>query len=115
MAEVRPLRALRYAPEKVGDLSLVVTPPYDVISPQAQIGYYERSPYNVIRLELGQEEPGDGAEEVAELPAILELLVLDLGRIGGMDRGRPDRADRREEQKSGEESRTRSRVHALAL
>jgi uncharacterized protein (DUF1015 family) len=59
MAEVRPLRALRYTPEKVGDLSLVVTPPYDVISPQAQTGYYKRSPYNVIRLELGQEEPGD--------------------------------------------------------
>ncbi len=61
MAEVRPLRALRYAPEKVGDLAQVITPPYDVISPQAQIDYYERSPYSVIRLELGREEPGDYA------------------------------------------------------
>ncbi len=59
MAEVRPLRALRYAPEKVGDLSQVITPPYDVINPQAQTDYYERSPYNVIRLELGREGPGD--------------------------------------------------------
>ena len=59
MADVRPLRALRYAPARVGDLSLVVTPPYDVISPQAQTGYYGRNPYNVIRLELGREEPGD--------------------------------------------------------
>jgi uncharacterized protein (DUF1015 family) len=30
-----------------------------VISPTAQLRYYERSPYNVIRLELGKEEPSD--------------------------------------------------------
>jgi uncharacterized protein (DUF1015 family) len=59
MAEVRPLHALRYATEKVGDLAQVVTPPYDVISPEAQTRYYERSPYNIIRLELGKEEAKD--------------------------------------------------------
>lgn len=59
MAEVRPLRALRYAKERVGDLSQVVTPPYDVISKQAQERYYQRSPYNIIRLELGYEYPED--------------------------------------------------------
>ncbi|QBD81902.1 DUF1015 domain-containing protein [Ktedonosporobacter rubrisoli] len=59
MAEVRPFRALRYASEKVGDLAQVVTPPYDVISPQAQANYYARNPHNIIRLELGQEQPGD--------------------------------------------------------
>src|SRR6266487_223046 len=59
MAEVRPLRALRYAADKVGDLAQVITPPYDVISPTAQAKYYERSPYNIIRLELGKEEPTD--------------------------------------------------------
>jgi uncharacterized protein (DUF1015 family) len=59
MAEVRPLQALRYAKERVGDLSQVVTPPYDVISKQAQERYYKRGPYNVIRLELGYEYPED--------------------------------------------------------
>ncbi len=59
MAEVRPLRALRYVPEKVGDLAQVITPPYDVISPEGQTRYYERNPYNVIRLELGKEEARD--------------------------------------------------------
>jgi uncharacterized protein (DUF1015 family) len=59
MAEVRPLQALRYAADKVGDLAQVITPPYDVISPAAQAKYYERSPYNIIRLELGKEEPTD--------------------------------------------------------
>jgi len=58
MAEVRPLRALRYAPERV-DLAQVITPPYDVINPQGQARYYERSPYNSIRLELGKEDVGD--------------------------------------------------------
>lgn len=60
MAEVRPLRGLRYAKDQVGgDLAQVVTPPYDVIGKEAQQRYYARSPYNVIRLELGEEYPTD--------------------------------------------------------
>jgi uncharacterized protein (DUF1015 family) len=31
--EIRPFRALRYVPETVGDLSAVVAPPYDVLTP----------------------------------------------------------------------------------
>lgn len=54
MAEVRPLRGIRYVSEKVGDIAQVVTPPYDVITKEAQASYYARNPYNVIRLELGQ-------------------------------------------------------------
>ena len=59
MADVQPLRAIRYVSEKIGDLAQVVTPPFDVISPEAQARYYARHPYNVIRLELPKEEPGD--------------------------------------------------------
>lgn len=59
MANVQPLQGIRYNSEKVGDLSCVVTPPYDVISPEAQANYYAQSPYNVIRLELGQEYADD--------------------------------------------------------
>ncbi len=59
MADVRPLRGIRYVREPVGDLAQVVTPPFDVISKEAQTRYYARNPYNVIRLELGQEEPSD--------------------------------------------------------
>ncbi len=59
MAEVRPLPGIRYAAsEAIGEL---VTPPYDVISPEAQARYYERNPHNIIRLELGRDEPGDDA------------------------------------------------------
>ncbi|MEO8973401.1 MAG: DUF1015 domain-containing protein [Ktedonobacteraceae bacterium] len=59
MANVQPLQGIRYNSEKVGDLARIVTPPYDVISAEAQANYYAQSPYNVIRLELGQEHPED--------------------------------------------------------
>jgi uncharacterized protein (DUF1015 family) len=57
MADVRPLAGIRYAATE--DLAALVTPPYDVISPEAQERYYERDPHNIIRLELGRDEPGD--------------------------------------------------------
>src|SRR5579872_6310092 len=59
MADVRPLRGIRYNQEIVSDLARVITPPFDVISPEAQERYYERDPYNVIRLELGREFASD--------------------------------------------------------
>jgi len=37
----------------VGDVSNVIAPPYDVISDEAQRALYDRSPYNVVRLEYG--------------------------------------------------------------
>ena len=59
MADVQTLRGIRYSSDTVGDLAQVVSPPYDVISEEDQASYYARSPYNIIRLELGKEEPGD--------------------------------------------------------
>lgn len=57
MADVRPLPGIRYAPGI--DLAAVVTPPYDVISSEAQTRYYARAPENIIRLELGRDSPDD--------------------------------------------------------
>jgi uncharacterized protein (DUF1015 family) len=59
MADVRPFRAYRYDLGRVGALSDVVAPPYDVIDPPLQQVLYDRSPYNVIRLILNKEEPTD--------------------------------------------------------
>src|SRR2546429_3501492 len=59
MADVQPLRGLHYNSEVTGNLAQVITPPYDVISEEAQANYYARSPYNIIRLELGMDVPGD--------------------------------------------------------
>ena len=59
MAETRPFHGLRYQVSRVGELSAVISPPYDVISPQEQRALYARSPYNVVRLEFAVERPTD--------------------------------------------------------
>ncbi|MBN2187562.1 MAG: DUF1015 domain-containing protein [Dehalococcoidia bacterium] len=61
MAEVYPLRGIRYNEDIVGDLASIICPPYDIIAPEEQKLYYERSDYNAIRLELQPEQPEDNA------------------------------------------------------
>lgn len=63
MPILRPFRALRYDPDAVGDLAAVVSPPYDVISPEEQRRLLERHPRNVVRLDLPPEEPGDAPDD----------------------------------------------------
>ena len=63
MADVRPFRALRYNPDIVGDLSRIVCPPFDTISPELQSSLYQRSPHNVVRLERGERLPTDTGED----------------------------------------------------
>jgi uncharacterized protein (DUF1015 family) len=58
MARIYPFRALRYDTSRVL-MEDVVTQPYDKITPEMQQRYYERSPYNLIRIILGKHEPGD--------------------------------------------------------
>ncbi len=59
MADIRAFRGFRYDLGRVGALSDVVAPPYDVIDPALQQKLYDASPYNAIRLELTRDEPGD--------------------------------------------------------
>jgi uncharacterized protein (DUF1015 family) len=59
MADVQAFRAYRYDLARVGALSDVIAPPYDVIDPALQQALYDRSPYNVIRLILNKETPAD--------------------------------------------------------
>jgi len=54
-ARIEPLRGFLYDPRTVHDLARVLAPPYDVISEAQQRDLYERSPYNVVRLELGRD------------------------------------------------------------
>jgi uncharacterized protein (DUF1015 family) len=61
MADVRAFRAYRYDLGRVGALSEVVAPPYDVIDAGLQRALLARNPYNVIRLILNPEEPSDTA------------------------------------------------------
>src|SRR4051794_145793 len=59
MADIRAFRAFRYDLGRVGALADVVAPPYDVIDPNLQQRLYDRSPYNVIRLDLNKPDPAD--------------------------------------------------------
>ncbi len=59
MIEIKPFCAVHYNQEKVKDLSRVVCPPYDVISPEQQNNYYSQSDLNFIRVLLGKENPRD--------------------------------------------------------
>jgi uncharacterized protein (DUF1015 family) len=62
MAQVYPFRALRYNPSLVR-LEDVVTQPYDKITPAMQQAYYQRSPYNLVRIILGLPELFDSAAD----------------------------------------------------
>lgn len=52
MPQLRPFRGLRYDSAHVSDLSAVLCPPYDVISPAQRERLLARSPVNAVRLEL---------------------------------------------------------------
>ena len=63
MPQIRPFRALRFAPEAVGDLASVVAPPYDVLTPADRARLQARHPRNVVRLDAPAEEPGDAEDD----------------------------------------------------
>jgi len=54
MATVKPFYGLRYNTTKVGSLSNVTTPPYDIISIDEQKAYAKKHENNIINLELGE-------------------------------------------------------------
>ena len=52
MADLQPLRTLRYEPSAVGSLEDVIAPPYDVIDAGLRAQLAARSPYNVVEIDL---------------------------------------------------------------
>ncbi|MFH1007796.1 MAG: DUF1015 domain-containing protein [Candidatus Latescibacterota bacterium] len=63
MAHLVPFRGILYNEEKAGDLSSVMAPPYDVISPQMREELYEQTANNIVRIDSGKEYPGDNDQE----------------------------------------------------
>ena len=59
MAEIEPLRTLRYEPRVVGSLDAVTAPPYDVIDEAQRAALAEKSPFNVVEIDLPQANGGD--------------------------------------------------------
>jgi uncharacterized protein (DUF1015 family) len=58
LARIFPFQPFRYSP-KAGPLGDLVTQPYDKISPAMQARYLALSPYNLVRIILGERRPGD--------------------------------------------------------
>ena len=59
MADVQPLRTLRYEPAAVGSLEQVIAPPYDVIDDEQRAKLLEQSPFNVVEIDLPKANGAD--------------------------------------------------------
>ena len=62
MAIVHPFEPYRYS-GKAGDLNDLVTQPYDKITPAMQARYLELSPYNLVRVILGERFAADNDKD----------------------------------------------------
>ncbi len=82
MADVQPLHALHYALDRVGGLSPVVAPPYDVIDAELRARLAARSPYNVVEIDLpeadGDLDPYAHAAQLFLEWQAEEILVRDV-------------------------------------
>ncbi len=86
MADVRAFRGFRYDLGKVGALSEVVCPPYDVIDAALQQKLYDDSPYNAVRVELTREDPETGRDKYDHAARTLNGWVF--GGVLQQDTGR---------------------------
>jgi uncharacterized protein (DUF1015 family) len=67
MPEIKSFKGIRYNPEKIENLSEVITQPYDQINDRMEKAYKDRSPYNFVRLVLTKYAEGhDRKKEYAD-------------------------------------------------
>ncbi|TAN39955.1 MAG: DUF1015 domain-containing protein [Nitrospirae bacterium] len=61
MAEVRPFKGVLFNVPQVSKVSgeELLAPPYDIITPEYKDVLYEKSPFNIIRIDFGKELPDD--------------------------------------------------------
>lgn len=59
MAILAPFRGVTYNIDKITNIASIVCPPYDIISDNEQDAYYNKDPYNIVRLILGKRKTGD--------------------------------------------------------
>lgn len=59
MALLRPFHVTHYRQDLNAELDKLITPPYDVISPEEQESFYQSHPLNIIRLVLGKQYETD--------------------------------------------------------
>ena len=61
--EIRPFKAFRFDESVVSNVGDCIAPPYDVIDGQMQDALYQKSPYNVVRIIKGKDNPGDSESD----------------------------------------------------
>ena len=71
--EIRPLRGYRYAGSEARDISAVVAPPYDQISPEMQDRLYTMSRYNIVRVS----HPKDATDKYRDARDVLNGWLAD--------------------------------------
>ena len=60
MSQIFPFQGMLYDQTLVGAINDVVAPPYDIIDAAGQKRLHDRHPHNIIRMELGLDQSGDG-------------------------------------------------------
>jgi uncharacterized protein (DUF1015 family) len=60
MSQIFPFQGMLYDQTLVGSIKDVVAPPYDIIDAEGQKRLHDRHPHNIIRMELGLDQTGDG-------------------------------------------------------
>jgi uncharacterized protein (DUF1015 family) len=63
LARIYPFQPYRYT-SAAGPLQNLVTQPYDKITPEAQARYLAQSPYNLVRVILGERKPDNEGDNV---------------------------------------------------
>jgi uncharacterized protein (DUF1015 family) len=58
--KIKAFRAFRFNASVVGNPGDCIAPPYDVINPAQQQKLYDKNPHNIVRIDFGKTEAGDG-------------------------------------------------------
>jgi len=86
MAKIFPFTPYRYSEEIAGPLVSLVTQPYDKITPAMRQTYLAQSPYNLVRVILGEPRNSDTAADNVYTRAAQHLRDWIAGRILERDR-----------------------------
>jgi uncharacterized protein (DUF1015 family) len=75
VAFVYPFKGFRYSKDVVGDFASVITQPYDKTTPKMQDAYYQRSPYNVVRVTLNTEKREDADTDYSNAGSVFRQWI----------------------------------------
>ena len=84
MAEIYPFRGVTYSADRIVSFDRVVTQPYDKITPEMQKSYYEKNPYNFVRVVLPMEGKA-GTDERYKLAGETLRFWMDEGVLSRSD------------------------------